>query len=250
MRTARAQPNDHTLGPQPGQRGPQPSVGKQSGIYGQRMHLIQGEPVTEQGPALRQLGREHGQRMFLDLLLRSVEPPATGIAVPPLRTDDHVRMAALGQPAGQELLRPAVGTGRVDVPDPGRVRSVQHREGPGPQAGNAAVGQVLLTAAGDVRRAAQSGQPQPGPGDHGPPGPERRRGHANPAPAVADHGHYRTGGPGPTAPWCRTRSPSRLRAIWVSARYAVAPFGTTATASAGSRLTSFIDATYAASLTK
>ena len=31
---------------------------------------------------------------------------------------------------------------------------------------------------------------------------------------------------------------------------AVAPFGTTATASAGSRLTSFIDATYAASLTK
>src|SRR5580704_5258517 len=55
------------------------------------MHLIQGEPVTEQSPALRQLGGEHGQRMFLDLLLRSVEPPATGIAVSPLRTDDHVR---------------------------------------------------------------------------------------------------------------------------------------------------------------
>jgi hypothetical protein len=41
-----------------------------------------------------------------------------------------------------------------------------------------------------------------------------------------------------------------MRAIWVSARYAVAPFGATATASAGSRLTSFSDATYAASLTK
>ena len=121
------------------------------------MHLIQGEPVTEQGPALRQLGREHGQRMFLDLLPRSVEPPATGIAVSPLRTDDYVRMAAFGQPAGQEFLRPAVGTGRVDVPDPSRVGGVQHREGPGSQAGHAAVGQVLLMAAGDVRRAARSG---------------------------------------------------------------------------------------------
>jgi hypothetical protein len=51
-------------------------------------------------------------------------------------------------------------------------------------------------------------------------------------------------------PCTRTRSPSRMWAIWVSARYAVAPFDTTATASAGSRLTSFSDATYAASLTK
>src|ERR1700730_3484276 len=110
--------------------------------------------------------------MFLDLLLRSVEPPATGIAVSPLRTGDHVRMAALGQPAGQEFLRPAVGTGRVDVPDPGRISRVQHREGPGPQAGHAAVGQVLLTAAGDVRRAAQSGQsPSPIRGPTDPPAP-------------------------------------------------------------------------------
>src|SRR6516225_9126940 len=93
--------------------------------------------------------------MFLDLLARSVKPPATGIAVPPLRPDHHVRTAALGQPAGQEFLRPAVRTGRIDVPDPGRVSSIQHREGPGPHAGNAAVGQVLLTAAGDVRRAAR-----------------------------------------------------------------------------------------------
>ena len=173
----------------------QRSVGKQSGINGQRMHLIQGEPVTEQGPALRQLGREHGQRMFLDLLARSVKPPATGIAVPPLRPDDHVRMAALGQPAGQEFFRPAVRTGRIDVPDPGRVRGIQHREGPGPHAGNAAVGQVLLTAAGDVRWATQSGQPQPDPRDHRSPGPQRGRGHGNPAQAVADHCHYRTGGP-------------------------------------------------------
>jgi len=154
-----------------------------------------GEPVTEQGPALRQLGREHGQRMLLDLLLRGVQPPATGVAVSPLRTDDHVRMTALGQPAGQEFLRPAVGTSRVDVPDPGRVGSVQHREGPGPHPGHAAVGQVLLTAAGYVRRAAQSGQPQPDPGDHRSRGPECRRGHADRAPVIADHGHYGTGGP-------------------------------------------------------
>src|SRR6185437_15800894 len=159
------------------------------------MHLVQGEPVTEQGPALRQLVREHGQRMFLDLLARSVKPPATGIAIPPLRPDDYVRMAALGQPAGQEFLRPAVGTGRIDVPDTGRVSSIQYREGPGPHAGDAAVGQVLLTAAGDVRRAAQSGQPQPDPRDHRSPGPESRRGHATPAPAVADHSHHRTEGP-------------------------------------------------------
>src|SRR6516162_1457599 len=133
--------------------------------------------------------------MVLDLLARSVKPPATGIAVPPLRPDDHVRTAALGQPAGQEFLRPPVRTGRIDVPDPGRVSSIQHREGPGPHAGNAAVGQVLLTAAGDVRRAAQSSQPQPDPRDHRSPGPQRGRRHANPAPGVADHSHYRTGGP-------------------------------------------------------
>ena len=134
-------------------------------------------------------------RPFCQLRKDHLEPPATGIAVSPLRTDDHVRMAVIGQPVGQEFLRPAVGTGRVDVPDPGRVGSVQYREGPGPQAGNAAVRQVLLTAACDVRRAAQSGQPQPDPGDHRSLGPECRGGHVNPAPVVADHGHYRTGGP-------------------------------------------------------
>ena len=136
-------------------------------------------------------------RPFCQLRKDHLEPPAGGIAVSPLRTDDHVRMPPLGQPAGQEFLRPAVGTSRVDVPDPGRVGSVQHREGPGSQAGHAAIGQVLLTAAGDIRRAAQSSQPQPNPGDHRSPGPECRRGHANPAPVVADHGHYRTGGLSP-----------------------------------------------------
>ena len=102
-------------------------------------------------------------------------------------------MAALGQPAGQEFLRPAVGPGRVDVPDPGRVGGVQHRERPGPHAGHAAVGQVLLPAAGDVRRAAQRGQPQPDPRDHRSPSPECRHGHANRAQVAADHGPYRTG---------------------------------------------------------
>src|SRR5689334_12452097 len=155
--------------------------------------------------------------MFLDLLARSVKPPVTGIAVSPLRTDDHVRLAALGQPAGQEFLRPAVGTGRIDVSDPGRVSSVQHREGPGPHAGNAAVGQVLLTAAGDVRRAAQRGQPQSDPRDHRSPGPECRRGHANLAPAVADHGHYRTGGPDSGL------SPCMVLAAWQRLTWAYGP---------------------------
>jgi hypothetical protein len=41
-----------------------------------------------------------------------------------------------------------------------------------------------------------------------------------------------------------------MRAVCVTARCAVAAFGTTATASAGSRPASFIDVTNAASLTK
>lgn len=54
----------------------------------------------------------------------------------------------------------------------------------------------------------------------------------------------------PRAPWTKTRSPLRMRAVCVTARCAVAAFGTTATASAGSRPASFIDVTNAASLTK
>jgi hypothetical protein len=106
-------------------------------------------------------------------------------------------MASLGEPARQEFLRSAVGTGRVDVPDPGRVGSVQHRERPGLQASHAAVRQILLTVTGDIGRAAQRGEPQPDPGDHRSPGPERRRGHMNPAPMVADRGYHRTGRPCP-----------------------------------------------------
>ena len=83
---------------------------------------------------------------------------------------------------------------RISRIHPGRVGSIQHREGPGPHASHAAPGQILLAAAGDVRRAAQSGSPSPTLETTGP-GPERRRGHANPAPVVADPGPYRTGGP-------------------------------------------------------
>jgi len=56
VRAARAQPDDHALGAQPGKRGQQRGVGKQSGVKGQRVHLVQGEPVTEQGPALAPAG--------------------------------------------------------------------------------------------------------------------------------------------------------------------------------------------------
>jgi hypothetical protein len=45
------------------------------------VHLVQREPVTGHGPALRWLGREHGQRMFLDLVLAGVEPPAAGVSL-------------------------------------------------------------------------------------------------------------------------------------------------------------------------
>ena len=68
------------------------------------MHLVQGEPITEQGPALSQLSPEHSQRMLLHLLLIGVEPPPARIAVAPLRADDHIRITALGKPATQKLL--------------------------------------------------------------------------------------------------------------------------------------------------
>jgi site-specific DNA recombinase len=131
-------------------------------------------------------------RPFCQLRKDHLEPPATGVAVSPFRADDHVRIAASSKPVTQELLGPAIRAGRIDVGDPGRVGSVQHREGPGPQAGDAAIGQVILPAAGDVGRAAQSGQSQPDPGDHRPPCPERRRWHRTAV--LAGHGHYRTGG--------------------------------------------------------
>ncbi len=160
------------------------------------MHLVQREPLTEQGTALGQLGREHRQRMLFYLVLISVEPPAARIAVPPFRPDDHVRMAALSEPAAQEFLCPAIRAGHIDVPDPSSVGSVQHREGPGSHSSDAAVRQVILPAAGDVCRAAQGGQPQPDPRDHWSPGPERCRRHAAAlAAVVAGHGRYRTAGP-------------------------------------------------------
>src|SRR5215472_55572 len=118
--------------------------------------------------------------MFLDLLLRGVEPPATRVAVPPLRADDHVRIAAPSKPVAQELLSSAVRAGRIDIGDPGSVGSVQHRKGPGPHAGDAAVGQVTLPAAGDVGRTAQGSQAQPNRDTTGPPAPSAAVGIAPP----------------------------------------------------------------------
>src|SRR6266567_8295449 len=130
--------------------------------------------------------------MFLDLLLLRVQPPATRVAVPPFRADDHIRVAPPSKPVTQELLGPAIRAGRIDVGDPGRAGGVQYREGPGPQAGDAAIGQVILPAAGDVGRPAQSGQSQPDPGDHRPPGPERNRWHRTAV--IASHSRHRTVG--------------------------------------------------------
>jgi site-specific DNA recombinase len=131
-------------------------------------------------------------RPFCQLRKDHLEPPATRVAVPPFRADDHVRVAAPSKPVAQELLGPAIRAGRIDVGDPGRVGGVQYRQGPGPQAGGAAIGQVILPAAGDVGRSAQSGQSQPDPGDHRPPGPERNHWHRTAV--IAGHGRHRTGG--------------------------------------------------------
>jgi site-specific DNA recombinase len=55
-------------------------------------------PTTPDGP----------HRPFCQLRKDHLEPPAAGVAVAPFRADDHVRMAALGKPATQKLLGPAV----------------------------------------------------------------------------------------------------------------------------------------------
>ena len=92
---------------------------------------------------------------------------------------------------------------RISRIHPRRVGSIQHREGPGPHASHAAPGQTSSATAGNVRRAAQSGSPSPTLETTGP-GPEHRRGHANPAPVVAD--------PAPTVRRPRPASYAALRA--------------------------------------
>jgi hypothetical protein len=53
--------------------------------------------------------------MFFYLVLIRVKLPATSIAITEFRPDDHVRMIAIGQPAAQEFLGPAIGAGRIDM---------------------------------------------------------------------------------------------------------------------------------------
>src|ERR1700761_172292 len=129
VRAAGGQPDQDALVAQLGQRAQQGRVVEQAGVQGGRVDLVQRDAVAEQGAALGQLGGEHGQRVFFDLVGDRVHPPVADVAVTPLGADDHVGVVALGQPAAQKLLGPAVGPGDVDVADAGRVGRVEHGEG-------------------------------------------------------------------------------------------------------------------------
>ena len=62
------------------------------------------------------------------------------IAVAPFGTNrDVIDLRVRGEPVGEELLGPAIGTGNIDIPNPCRVRGVKHRFGACSQVSNGTV---------------------------------------------------------------------------------------------------------------
>ena len=86
---------------------------------------------------------------------------APGLAVTGLHALDGARYLRDAQHADAMLCRLVAHHSCAIIEAGERVGSIQHREGPGPHTSHAAPGQILLAAAGDVRRAAQSGSPSP-----------------------------------------------------------------------------------------
>ena len=52
------------------------------------MHVVDAEPVAEQGPGLAELAREGRERVVLDLVDVGVDVPVGHVAVAPLGSDD------------------------------------------------------------------------------------------------------------------------------------------------------------------
>jgi hypothetical protein len=139
----------------------QGGVVEHAGIQRRGVHVVDGEAGAEQSRGLRELLPERGQGVVLHLVDGRVHPPPAHVPVAPLRPDlDVVDLGVAGQPAGEELLRTAVRTGHVDVPDAGGVRGVEDGLSAGPKFRNTALGAEVGSAARvDVGRTGDGREP-------------------------------------------------------------------------------------------
>jgi pantetheine-phosphate adenylyltransferase len=127
--------------------------------------------ITRQPASLADLPLEGRRTVVLDLVHAGVDPPARGVGVTPLAADHDVPgLRVHGQPAGQELLGPAVRPGHVDIAHPGRVRVGEQLIDPRAQGLDRTVGrQVGVPPEVDVPGPAHRGQAEPDPRSPGQP---------------------------------------------------------------------------------
>src|ERR1700682_1123096 len=128
------------------------------------MDLVEVEIITQQGPALRNLPPECGQRMILYLVDPGIDAPITDVGVAPFRSQRHrVRCEPpLAEPRGEEALCVAIRSRGVEVANAGvvgggqdLVRSVLQR------LDTAVRADVVLPTERDVSGASDGGQPEP-----------------------------------------------------------------------------------------
>ncbi len=131
-------------------------------VRGERVDLVQVEPVSEQGVGLGALAVVGGDAVVLDLVLLRVGGPVGGVGVAPLAADDHVvGVGPLPEPVGEELLGAPVGAGRVEVAHALGVGGVEEVVGPFAQRLDGAVfSEVAVAAEVDVAGAADGGETQ------------------------------------------------------------------------------------------
>src|SRR5918992_3752379 len=130
------------------------------------MDLVEREPIAQQRAGLRVLAPQRGDGEILDLVLLRVDAPAGGVRVAPFRTDGDVSGPTTVEPRREELLRPSVRAGRVEIADPGLVGRVQHRVRIPLHRIDAGVpAEVVAVPEVDVPGPPERGEPEPKRGD-------------------------------------------------------------------------------------
>src|SRR6187549_3730213 len=92
------------------------------------MDLVHAQMRTEDRARLRQLAREHAERMFLDLVCGRVHLPVGGVRVTPLGAYDHGirRNTTSAEPRREKRLRQSVGARGVEVPNACGIGGIEH----------------------------------------------------------------------------------------------------------------------------
>src|SRR6185369_3709729 len=137
----------------PDHRGEQRRVRQTAGLRGGAVDLVEVELPAEQRGALVELRGEALQRELLLLVDGRLDVPAGRVPIPPLAADGDVvrRDCARGEPARQELLRPSVAAGRVEIADAEPPGVVAERRGAfGERRGRADGRQIAGAAQVDV----------------------------------------------------------------------------------------------------